>query len=168
MLRAVVVLLAFILFSGAVASDESTDITNQSGHLCLAAAPTPTPGEPSLANPTGGLPDVAYSVRVDGQQAVLLSRSSGIWVSDLPLNDRHLVAILADGKQIESFYFHFRPEAPELCLFMKSLYRTWILWPLEKTGEATPLAADGSVTFSGGEKVTIDKDTGHIAFVPAP
>ncbi len=44
----------------------------------------------------------------------------------------------------------------------------WLGRPLEKTGEATPLVADGSVTFSGGEKVTIDKDTGHIAFVPAP
>ncbi len=44
----------------------------------------------------------------------------------------------------------------------------WLGRPLDETGEATPLAAHGSVTFSGGQKVTIDKDTGHIAFVPAP
>ena len=44
----------------------------------------------------------------------------------------------------------------------------WLGRPLDKTGEATPFTADGSVTFSGGEKVTVDKDTGHIAFVPAP
>ena len=44
----------------------------------------------------------------------------------------------------------------------------WLGRPLDETGEATPLGAHGSVTFSGGQKVTIDKDTGHIAFVPAP
>ncbi len=44
----------------------------------------------------------------------------------------------------------------------------WLGRPLDETGEATPFAAHGSVTFSSGEKVTIDKDTGHIAFVPAP
>ncbi len=44
----------------------------------------------------------------------------------------------------------------------------WLGRPLDKTGEATPLTADGSVTFSGGETVTVEKDTGHIAFVPAP
>ncbi len=44
----------------------------------------------------------------------------------------------------------------------------WIGRPLDKTGEATPFGAHGSVTFSGGETVTIDKDTGHIVFVPAP
>ena len=44
----------------------------------------------------------------------------------------------------------------------------WLGRPLEKMGEATPLVAHGSVTFSGGETITIDKDTGHIVFVPAP
>ncbi len=44
----------------------------------------------------------------------------------------------------------------------------WLGRPLDETGEATPFGAHGSVTFSGGETVTIDKDTGHIAFVPAP
>jgi Tfp pilus assembly protein FimT len=44
----------------------------------------------------------------------------------------------------------------------------WLGRPLDETGEATPFAAHGSVTFSGGETVTVDKDTGHIAFVPAP
>ena len=44
----------------------------------------------------------------------------------------------------------------------------WLGRPLDEVGETTPLAADGSVTFSGGETITIDKDTGHIAFVPAP
>ncbi len=44
----------------------------------------------------------------------------------------------------------------------------WLGRPLDKTGEATPFATDGTVTFSGGDSVTVDKDTGHIVFVPAP
>ncbi len=45
----------------------------------------------------------------------------------------------------------------------------WLGRPLKKTGEVTPLpTADGTVTFSGGDQVTVNKDTGHIAFVPAP
>lgn len=44
----------------------------------------------------------------------------------------------------------------------------WLGRPLDKTGEATPLGADGVVTFSGGDLITVNKDTGHVAFVPAP
>lgn len=44
----------------------------------------------------------------------------------------------------------------------------WLGRPLDETGEATPLGADGAVSFSGGEQVTVEKDTGHVAFVPAP
>ncbi len=47
----------------------------------------------------------------------------------------------------------------------------WLGRPLKKDGPppTTPLVdGDGSVTFSGGEKITVDKDTGHIVFVPAP
>lgn len=45
----------------------------------------------------------------------------------------------------------------------------WLGRPLKKTGESTPLpTADGTVTFSGGAQVTVNKDTGHIAYVPAP
>ncbi len=44
----------------------------------------------------------------------------------------------------------------------------WLGRPLHKTTETTPLAANGSIGFSGGESVTIDKNTGHTVFVPAP
>ncbi len=46
----------------------------------------------------------------------------------------------------------------------------WLGRPLKKNGPppTTPLAGAGSVTFSGGEQITVDKDTGHIVFVPAP
>lgn len=44
----------------------------------------------------------------------------------------------------------------------------WLGRPLDETGEATPLGAHGSVTFSGGDSISIDKDTGHVAFIPAP
>ncbi|MHC4429355.1 MAG: pilus assembly FimT family protein, partial [Planctomycetota bacterium] len=41
----------------------------------------------------------------------------------------------------------------------------WLGRPLDKTGEATPLTADGAVTLTGGHQVTVEKDTGHIAYV---
>ncbi len=44
----------------------------------------------------------------------------------------------------------------------------WLGRPLREDTEATPLSADGLVVFSGGESVTVDKNTGHTVFVPAP
>jgi len=46
----------------------------------------------------------------------------------------------------------------------------WLGRSLKKDGPppTRPLAATGTVTFSGGEQITVDKDTGHIVFVPAP
>jgi len=134
--RVLIPLGALIGLAGLTAASEPPGrIPHENGRLCLAAAPTPTLGPRSLGNPTGELPDVSYSIRVNGSSPVELSRSSGTWVVSLPLNQRHSVAVLADGIQIESFYFKFDPsETTELCLFMKPLYETWILWPLKKTG----------------------------------
>lgn len=44
----------------------------------------------------------------------------------------------------------------------------WLGRPLEKTAETTPLAAEGSVVLTGGHKVTVEKDTGHVAYVSPP
>jgi prepilin-type N-terminal cleavage/methylation domain-containing protein len=44
----------------------------------------------------------------------------------------------------------------------------WLGRPLDKTGEARPLAVDGSVVLTGNHKVTVEKDTGHIAYVSPP
>lgn len=105
------------------------------GSVCLAAAPTPSSGERSLSNPNGGLPDVTYSIQIDAAAPIELSRSTGISSPPLAIGDRHTVIVTQDATRIESFHFRFRPgEARELCLFMKSLYQTWNLWPLEQTG----------------------------------
>jgi prepilin-type N-terminal cleavage/methylation domain-containing protein len=44
----------------------------------------------------------------------------------------------------------------------------WLGRPLDKAGEATPLTEDGSVVLTGGHKITVEKDTGHITYVPPP
>ncbi|MHC4650807.1 MAG: pilus assembly FimT family protein [Planctomycetota bacterium] len=44
----------------------------------------------------------------------------------------------------------------------------WLGRPLKKTLETTPLAGEGSVVLTGGHKVTVEKDTGHIAYVSPP
>ena len=42
----------------------------------------------------------------------------------------------------------------------------WVGQPLKKTGEDTPLAADAVYTFSDGQVVSINKDTGHAVYTP--
>jgi prepilin-type N-terminal cleavage/methylation domain-containing protein len=44
----------------------------------------------------------------------------------------------------------------------------WLGRPLDKAGETTPLAADGSVVLTGGHRITVEKDTGHITYVSPP
>jgi len=129
----VLVVLACAITSSAIADAPGT------GGLCLAPAPTPTPGKPSLANPEGGLPDVTYSIQVDQDAPIELSRSEAKWVRGLAIEGRHRLLIRADGKDIESFHFTFADRrSNELCLFMKSLYRTWILSPVAETGDWCP------------------------------
>ena len=104
--------------------------TASTGRLCLTAAPTPTPGPKSLANATGGLPDVTYFVQVDGGPPIELSRSAGRWVSGLETEESHLVVIRAGAKRTASFRFRFATDEPaELCLFLNPLYETWQVWP---------------------------------------
>ena len=124
------------LASPTAANEPPGSTVHENGRLCLAAAHNRVRGRLGwLGNPTGDLPNVTYSIHVDGRSPVELSRSSGTWIVGLALNQRHSVAILANGIQIESFYFRFDPsETTELCLFMKLPHETWILWPLKKTG----------------------------------
>ena len=121
---AVVVILAVTSFG------LPTTWAGTTGRVCLAAAPTLTAGQRSLANATGGLPDVTYSIQINAGQPIELSRDVGRWVEGLDLRQRHLVIVRADGRQIASFHFRFSEDgAPDLCLFMNSLYETWQLWP---------------------------------------
>src|SRR5262245_226126 len=105
------------------------------GRICIAAIPKPTSGEKSLANPRGGDPDTLYSVRVDNAPAINVSSEHGQWVAELSTQTTHTVSIYADGKRIESFKFDFHiANGDELCLWYKSLYSTWQLWPLKQCG----------------------------------
>lgn len=111
------------------------------GRLCLAPVPQPTNGEKTLANSTGGNPDVTYTLRLDEGEWIEIGQNV-TWINDLDLDKKHLITIRADKKQIESFYFTFDADHPDLCLFLKSLYLTWELWPVEKTGEWCPCYAN--------------------------
>ena len=46
----------------------------------------------------------------------------------------------------------------------------WLGRPLDidDIDDWTPLPAHGSIVFTGGHQVTVEKDTGHIAYVPPP
>jgi hypothetical protein len=125
------VLLALV-FAGLAVSSLAAE---PAGRVCLASAPTPTPGPKSLGNPAGDLADATYSIRINGDAPVELSRAAGVWSAPLAVGVRHTVIVARDGEQIESFHFRLNTGEPtELCLFMKSLYQTWILEPLQASG----------------------------------
>lgn len=44
----------------------------------------------------------------------------------------------------------------------------WLGRPLDKAGESTPLSADGTVVLTGGHRITVEKDTGHVTYTPPP
>ena len=124
-----------LLSSTIVFADDTSPTSRTSGRVCLAAVPAPTAGRRSLSNPSGGNPDVTYSVQINFRKPVELSRTIGQWSDGLALGKQHSVMIRADGQRIESFYFTFNePHESDLCLWFKSLYQTWQLWPMSRTG----------------------------------
>ena len=107
------------------------------GSICLAPVPEPTRGEKSQANPTGGNPKPDYTVQVDDGDIVRIPvqadvHNTGTLLKGLSLESRHLVARRNKGTVIESFYFRFPEGEPSQCLFMKALYLTWHVWPVER------------------------------------
>lgn len=114
------------------------------GRMCLAPLPTPAKGQGAPWRAVGNDNLTNYVVRVDRQKPVPLSLSAASWISGLDLEVRHSVSIRADEKVLESFdvqfdQVSFRDKSrPDLCLFVNSLYLTWQLWPVERTGEWCP------------------------------
>lgn len=93
---------AVLLVSAAPSQSESV-LTTEPGQVCLAAAPVPNDGSKSLANPTGGNPDVEYSVKIGDKDFIVLSRESSMLVTGLDRSKRHPVVILEDGEPLTSF-----------------------------------------------------------------
>ena len=74
-----------------------------SGRVCIASVAAPNDQSKSLANPSGGNPDVVYSVKVADRSPIEISRESGLWLEGLPLNSRLPVIIYEDGERTASF-----------------------------------------------------------------
>lgn len=96
-----------------------------SGRVCIASVAVPNDQSKSLANPSGGNPDVVYSVRVADRSPIEISRASGLWLEGLPLNSRLPVVIYEDGERSASFFVEFTTDSTSKCLFLNSLYLTW-------------------------------------------
>jgi len=111
------------------------------GRVCLAALPEPAKGQRTPWRTEGERGLTNYSVQIDERQPIPLSTSKSQWVDGLDLATNHSVAIRIDGKTVESFVFDFgqfefrKVNKPDVCLFMNSLYFTWQLWRVERTGE---------------------------------
>jgi hypothetical protein len=112
------------------------------GSVCVARVPDATPGERSLANPTGGGRSWEFTVQVDDGQVHATSPQRAVAIEGLALGTSHLFRIRDKGKVVTSFRFTFEKQgATDLCLWWKALYETWSLWPLR---DATHLCACGA------------------------
>jgi len=124
------VVLLCIACPAVVRSEESLS----QGRLCIASAPPPTSGSKSLSNPTGGNPDVAYSIKIGSAEPVIISRLRGTWIEDLDTKQRYPIIVFENGVRTASFFLNYSNGENSRCLFLNSLYLTWQLWPMTQTG----------------------------------
>ena len=75
--------------------------------------------------------DGEYSFQINNGAKYIARKDSSICISNLSLDESHLLKIYCDGKVVSSFKFSFKKEnSSELCLWLNDLYCTWSLWPL--------------------------------------
>ena len=127
-LRYALLILLAMLWQSATSEPEHT------GRLCIASVTAPNDQTKSLANPSGGNPDVAYAVKVADRDRIEISHESGIWLKGLAIDTRLPVIIYEDGERAESFYVQFSEGMASKCLFLNSLYLTWQVWDWKRTG----------------------------------
>ena len=121
-----------LIFTG-VAQAQSKSPVTETGVVCVSTVPKPNSDPISLGNPDGGDRSFNYTIQI-GSQKVAASTERAVAIDGLSLNKTHLVKILRDGKLVESFRFNFAKEGSNhLCLWYKSLYETWSLWPAKSS-----------------------------------
>lgn len=104
-----------------------------SGRLCIVPVPKPNSEPKSLANPSGGNPDYEYSVKVGDRERIVISRTVGTLVDGLDPTAKHPIIIYEDGSRAASFYLDFTGGELSQCMFFRSLYLTWDVWPMSRT-----------------------------------
>ena len=122
-------LLALLLFSqNAIAHAGST------GRICIASIEPPNDQPKSLGNPSGGNPDISYSLRIDDRPTVRISHEKGRWIEGLPIDTKLPVVIYEDGERAASFFVELDKDERSKCIFLNTLYLTWRAWNWNRTG----------------------------------
>ena len=86
------------------------------GTVCLMPLPLPS-DQPYYRYGFILFNHAALSVRIDKRPPVPWPRKDSFKISDLDTTARHLVAIISDGKPIQSFWFRFSDfRSSDLCL----------------------------------------------------
>lgn len=105
---------------------------NEFGYICVAPVPEPNNGDITLANPMGGGREFNFSIQIDKGEIKEIPHKTNVQFTKLELETKHLVIIRNNREIIESFWFSFEDYGSnDLCLWFKSLYETWTLWPLK-------------------------------------
>jgi hypothetical protein len=121
-----------LIFTGA-AQAQSKSSETETGVVCVSAVPKPSSEPISLGNPDGGNRSFNYTIQI-GSRKVAASTEGVVTIDGLSLSKTHLVKILRGDKPVESFRFNFAKEGSNhLCLWYKSLYETWSLWPAKRS-----------------------------------
>src|SRR5262245_516331 len=126
------VIIICLIFTG-VAQAQSKSSRTETGVVCVSTVPKSNSKPISLGNPDGGNRSFNYTIQI-GSRKVSASTERAVTIEGLSLNRTHLVKILRDDKLAESFRFNFTKEGSNhLCLWYKSLYETWSLWPAKSS-----------------------------------
>jgi hypothetical protein len=86
----------------------------RNGKICVA----PISSEPPMR---ASSPDAIYnpatlSVKIDSGALMLWPHKESMPVTDLKLEQRHLISVWSDGKRIQSLWFRFSEYGNDLCL----------------------------------------------------
>jgi hypothetical protein len=104
------------------------------GSVCLAPVSNPAPGDPF--GKTGGGREFNYSVQIDKGAIVPLSIEKPIQIAGLVPKQKHLIKIRTGKSLAQSFFFTFESlGSGRLCLWYRSFYRDWHLWPARDGGK---------------------------------
>jgi hypothetical protein len=107
----VFIIITSLLIGSAAQSNQDT----QTGSVCVLPN---SPEPPARISPGGQYNPATLTIRIDNRQTLHWPHKERVLVSDLNLQENHLVVLTSDGKRIQSFRFKFSPDDnAKLCIY---------------------------------------------------
>lgn len=89
-------------------------------------------GDVWKGNGTGANENSQFSIRIDNEKPILITKDKGGTFKNLSLEKSHLIDIKLKGKRLTSFKFSFKQYGKnKLRLWYKTMYGTWSISPVK-------------------------------------